>query len=256
MLNLVVGMMNVRAWVGSCSIVVLGSCGDDASPSSGESGGQTSAASSAAATQASNPGDETAVASGGGDSSTTETLDPMGMSFFVTSVGSGPMGGDLGGLAAADAWCQDLAAAVGQGARTWHAYLSTTTEDARDRIGEGPWYNANGDMVAADVQSLHADGISNGDPQHIVDENGTEVPGSEYDIITGSEADGTLFEGRHCENYTDNTGEVGVRVGHSSIPNDPATSASWNSAHNTPGCTAAELIESTGVGRIYCFAID
>ena len=68
------------------------------------------------------------------------------MSFFVTSVGLGK-GGDLGGLAGADAHCQALATAVGSGNHTWHAYLSTQARpgqpavNARDRIGTGPWYN-------------------------------------------------------------------------------------------------------------------
>ena len=45
------------------------------------------------------------------------------MSFFITSVGMGK-GGDLGGLAGADAYCQRLAAAAGGGAKTWHAVLA------------------------------------------------------------------------------------------------------------------------------------
>src|SRR5450432_1537017 len=68
------------------------------------------------------------------------------MTFFVTSVGSGK-GGDLGGLAGADAHCQTLAAAAGAGSKTWHAYLSTQgagAVNARDRIGAGPWMNAKG----------------------------------------------------------------------------------------------------------------
>jgi hypothetical protein len=52
-------------------------------------------------------------------------------------------GGNLGGLAGADAHCQALAAAVGAGGHTWHAYLSTQARpgqpavNARDRIGTG-----------------------------------------------------------------------------------------------------------------------
>src|SRR5579862_6962681 len=75
------------------------------------------------------------------------------MTFFVTSVGIGK-GGDLGGLAGADAHCQRLAAAVGAGSRTWHAYLSTQARggeaavNARDRIGQGPWHNAKSVMIA------------------------------------------------------------------------------------------------------------
>ena len=54
---------------------------------------------------------------------TTPPTGPMG--FFVTSAGPGN-GGNLGGLAGADAHCQKLAAAAGAGSRTWRAYLSTS----------------------------------------------------------------------------------------------------------------------------------
>src|SRR6187551_3512996 len=80
-----------------------------------------------------------------------------GMSFFVTSVGVGK-GADLGGLTGADRHCQQLAAAVGASAKTWHAYLSTQgagAVNARDRIGKGPWQNAKGVVVAKDVAQLH-----------------------------------------------------------------------------------------------------
>jgi len=85
---------------------------------------------------------------------------PMG--FFVTSVGRGD-GGNLGGLAGADAHCLTLAQAAGAGARTWHAYLSATAAagqppvNARDRIGSGPWYNAKGALIAWNVPDLHGD---------------------------------------------------------------------------------------------------
>src|SRR5262245_7072878 len=71
------------------------------------------------------------------------------MTFFVTSKGPGK-GGDLGGLAGADAHCQALAQSEGAGDHTWRAYLSTSAMggqpaiNARDRIGKGPWYNAEG----------------------------------------------------------------------------------------------------------------
>jgi len=65
---------------------------------------------------------------------------PMG--FFVTSVGVGN-GGNLGGLAGADAHCGKLADAAGSKGRTWQAYLSTQEKgkrgiSARSRIGNGP----------------------------------------------------------------------------------------------------------------------
>jgi hypothetical protein len=188
--------------------------------------------------------------------STTETVDPMGLSFFVTSVGSGDAGGDLGGLEGADAMCQALADAVGEGARTWQAYLSTSTVDARDRIGEGPWYNAAGEMIAADVEALHTDGLSNGDPQHALDENGETVPGQEHDILTGSQEDGTLLADATCDDWTSNGGGDVAQVGHSDIPMNPMFSPSWNSAHDTPGCGPDDLEQTGGAGRLYCFAID
>jgi hypothetical protein len=86
------------------------------------------------------------------------TVSPM--SFFVTSVGPGK-GGDLGGLAGADAHCQKLATAAGAGGRTWRAYLSTSPRgspgvNARDRIGKGPWQNAKGVVIAANVANCTA----------------------------------------------------------------------------------------------------
>ena len=80
------------------------------------------------------------------------------MSFFLTSNGPGD-GANLGGLDGADAHCTMLAEAAGSEGKTWRAYLSTTgddSENARDRIGTGPWYNANGVMVAEDVDDLFA----------------------------------------------------------------------------------------------------
>jgi len=82
------------------------------------------------------------------------------MSFFVTSIGAGK-GGDFGGLQGADRHCQQLAAKVGAGGREWRAYLSThalaeqPAVDARDRIGQGPWANAHGDLIARNVDELH-----------------------------------------------------------------------------------------------------
>src|SRR6202521_4465895 len=87
---------------------------------------------------------------------------PAKMTFFVTSVGISK-GGNLGGLAGADAHCLALATAVGAGNHTWHAYLSTQARpgqpaiNARDRIGTGPWYNVKGEMIAPDLAHLHGD---------------------------------------------------------------------------------------------------
>src|ERR1051325_7313983 len=84
---------------------------------------------------------------------------PQPMSFFVTSRGIGD-GGNLAGLVGADYHCQQLAQAVGS-TKTFHAYLSAqsftggmVSVNARDRIGKGPWYNADGQLIARNVQEL------------------------------------------------------------------------------------------------------
>ncbi len=231
-------------------------------PTTGSSSGSASAEGSS-----SDSGVSTSTTSGGSDSSssgadgssssgsTTGTAACEGMSFFATSVGSGKAGGNLGGLDGADATCQALADAVGQGDCTWRAYLSTSTVDARDRIGTGPWENSAGDVIAASVEALHTDGLSNGDPQHVLDENGAEVPGNEHDILTGSNEDGTLLEDATCLDWTSNSGDDRGQVGHSDIPGNPNFSPSWNAAHLSNGCTQQNLQGTGGSGRLYCFAL-
>jgi multiple sugar transport system substrate-binding protein len=168
----------------------------------------------------------------------------MGMSFFVTSTGSGAMGGNLGGLAGADAKCEMLAAAVGAGGKGWKAYLSTNMPavNAKDRIGTGPWRNQRGQMVAANVTALLAGIPAN----QVVDEKGGTVPGNEHDILTGSALDGTPQPNQTCGNWTSTMGQS--RVGHS----DGAAAGRF-SAHAS-GCTQAGIRATAGAGRIYCFA--
>ena len=147
------------------------------------------------------------------------------MGFFVTSKGLGD-GANLGGLAGADAHCAALAEAAGSTGRDWKAYLSTQVEgkrgiSARDRIGQGPWYNANGELIATDVDQLHI--MPNLVKRTAVDENGERIKGrgdkpNEHDILTGSKADGTAYfpweEGdKTCSSWTSN-GEGSATVGH------------------------------------------
>jgi hypothetical protein len=187
----------------------------------------------------------------------TSSADDTSMSFFVTSVGSGANGGNLGGLDGADAMCEDLADAVGAGDKTWRAYLSTDTVNARDRIGSGPWFNQAGDLIAESVADLHAEGtVFNGAPNLILDENGENAPGPEHDILTGTNADGTAAAGLNCANWTSNDAALteNPRVGHSDIPGNPEFSPSWNAAHESLNCSEAGLDQRGGAGRLYCFA--
>jgi hypothetical protein len=175
------------------------------------------------------------------------------MSFFVTSQGSGAAGGNIGGVAMADAQCQFLANAAGAGTRTWRAYLSTASEDARDRIGNGPWYDWNGALVAADVDSLHQDPPES---DQILDEIGAVVPVTQHDILTGSNTDGTLRDGATCLDWTSASPSEAAYVGHSDWTSDGDPSDdTWNAQHETP-CDPAGMMGTLSAGRFYCFAID
>ena len=180
------------------------------------------------------------------------------MSFFLTSAGSGN-GADLGGLEGADAICQNLAEGVEQGDHTWRAYLSTQGDDAvnaRDRIGSGPWFNANGNRIAADVNELHSE-QNRVSAFTAVDERGRKIPGSGYapnrhDILTGSQTDGTAYpagDDMTCNNWTSSSDDDKARVGHHDY-------AAWNSAHDSRGCSQPALISSGGDGLFYCFAVQ
>src|SRR5688572_24238294 len=193
----------------------------------------------------------------GGSGSTAGGMQEM--SFFVTSVGSGANGGNLGGLDGADATCEQRAAAVGAGDKTWRAYLSTDTVNARDRIGSGPWFNQAGVSIADSVADLHAaDTVFNGSPNLILDETGQNAPGNQHDILTGTNADGTAAVGLNCANWTSNDATLteNPRVGHSDIPGNPDFSPSWNAAHTSLNCSQAGLSMRGGAGRLYCFATD
>ncbi len=202
------------------------------------------------------------------------------LTFFVTSVGMGD-GANLGGLAGADGHCQKLADAVGAGDHTWRAYLSTQATEhepainARDRIGQGPWYNANGVRIAVNLGHLHGDTLTlarKGNYLNIrtaVDENGEIVPGevrivgledrrNQHDILTGTQVDGTAFTDnfdRTCSNWTSNSKSGSANVGHHDRITS-FTSQSWIDAHASTGCDQESLVSTGGAGQFYCFAAD
>ena len=194
---------------------------------------------------------------------------PPPMTFFLTSVGKGD-GANLGGLAGADAHCQQLAAAVGRDAATWRAYLSTQGPNAvhaRDRIGDGPWHNARGRLVGESVAAIHGDtieqarsGVAFG-KQYSLTEKGEIVPGvgdtpSMHDILTGTMPDGRAFpvgEDRTCSNWTSNAdGNGAAMLGHHD--KQGGSGGSWNSQHASRGCSQQNLVSTGGAGLFYCFA--
>lgn len=191
------------------------------------------------------------------------------MTFFVTSAGIGN-GANLGGLAGADAHCQKLAAAAGAGSRTWRAYLSASAADgkpgvnARDRIGNGPWHNAKGAMIARDQAQLHGDTLDLARTGNLItrnnalNEKGGMVNGlgdtpNTHDILTGSQPDGRAYTDaadHTCKNWTSN-GEGAAQVGHH---DRNGGGVSWNSTHPSRGCSQENLAGSGGAGLFYCFA--
>jgi hypothetical protein len=205
------------------------------------------------------------------DAAVPESL-PMGgaksvMTFFITSHGSG-RGGDLGGLEGADAHCQALAKAEGAGDHLWRAYLSTSATDgqpavnARDRIGTGPWYNAEGLLVAASLDALHSD-RSRISKELAVTETLDQVSGAgdaenAHDILTGSRPDGTAFpagDDLTCRHWTsDAAGRA--QVGHHDRQGMGTGVNAWNSVHATRGCSQSDLRATGGAGLFYCFGID
>lgn len=190
------------------------------------------------------------------------------MSFFVTSANPGK-GADFGGLAGADAHCTAMAAKAGASTRNWRAYLSTTAMPgasavhARDRIGSGPWKNVKGELVASNVDELHAS-------NHLskltaLTESGEVISGrgdpiNLHDILTGSSPDGrAMTDGKDttCSNWTSST-EGSAIVGHHDRTglDESVPAKSWNSSHGTRGCGLAQLKTTGGAGLLYCFAAN
>ncbi len=183
------------------------------------------------------------------------------MTFFVTSTPRG-FGANLGGLAGADAICQRLATAVGAGNHMWRAYLSAPAAEgrpavnARDRIGTGPWTNVAGVQIASSVANLHSDA------NHLTQvtaltEKGNAIGPTKHDMLTGSNADGTLSTAAPdttCGGWTSMTAGRAM-LGHSNQYGG-GRGESWNSAHLSRGCSQDALRASLGDALFYCFAAD
>jgi hypothetical protein len=193
------------------------------------------------------------------------------MGFFITSVGPGN-GANLGGLAGADKHCQTLAAAAGAGNRTWRAYLSTQAAgaqppvNARDRIGTGPWFNAKGQMIAANVADLHGDierDRNNIRKPTALTEKGGQINGvgdqpNQHDMLTGSDSHGRVLLGAPntttCDNWTSNADTSRAMLGHHDRLG--GANASWNAVHLSAGCSQESLVKTGGAGLFYCFAAN
>jgi len=190
------------------------------------------------------------------------------LSFFITGRAIG-QGGNLGGLSGADAHCQLLADSVGAGMKVWRAYLSAQAVggapavNARDRIGTGPWFNANRVLVAADLNALHdTTNVTTVTGAKGLTHRGATVASNRHDIMTGTRYTGlapAAGADSTCSNWTSNATGLPARtiVGHHNrsgissnmIPN------SWNQAHVTSGCSQTNVEAGGGSGFFYCFAL-
>ncbi|HKU41474.1 MAG TPA: hypothetical protein VJR89_25130 [Polyangiales bacterium] len=184
--------------------VSLAACGGEDEPAAG-SGDRADAGGTAGS-----------PAAGGGDE-----VDRF--SFFVTSwaalqrLSKSPngFGGDLrygeaDGLRGADEICREIAEAslAGSGKKTWRAFLSVTKGadgdpvNAIDRVGEGPWYDRQGRLLAQNKTALamvrpqgadaaiindfpNEDGIPNHAPDGMLVDN--------HDMLTGTNETRKLF---------------------------------------------------------------
>jgi len=217
-------------------------------------------------------------------------------SFFVTSIeamrklsgNQNGFGGDLrygqaDGLAGADKICTEIAESsmAGSSAKVWRAFLSTTTGvNAADRVGNGPWYDRIGRLVADSKANLiqtrpKADAAIAND---LPNENGTPNHQNvdNHDVLTGSTTAGQIgsaTQASTCNDWT-STSSSGFKpiIGHSwprSGGGGGTDSASnWINAHTAAGCApSVNLSTSMGVGTggvgdgggygaIYCFALS
>lgn len=197
------------------------------------------------------------------------------MSFFVTSSNNS---GNLGGLVGADEICQNLASKVGAGNKTWQAYLSTEGSknkiavNARDRIGNGPWYNAKGKLIASNVADLHGDIQRDRNlifRDTALNEKGELVNGrvrpdgekNQHDMLTGSDSHGRAFpagavrfNNLTCDNWTNGSDKGSAMLGHHD--RQSSWNTSWNSSHASKGCSKDALKKTGGAGKFYCFAIN
>jgi hypothetical protein len=189
-------------------------------------------------------------------------------------------GGDLGGITGADDLCKRAAmeSSTCAGNKAWRAFLSTTQEDAIDRIGLGPWHDRVGRLFANNVEELLNDRPINADPEIIDDfpnEYGipNQYPNSDteavdnHQTLTGSGADGRLYtqeagdnagggstqcpdgwtaEKATCWDWTSSEPEGCPRVGHS-WPSE-LSGVNWISVWNESGCAPGVMLVQGPVG--------
>lgn len=187
--------------------------GKAAGGKSGTGGASTKSAGSSSSSKG-GASSTTANSSTSTSASACTTDEEKKFSFFLashaalTKLSGSPdgFGGKLGGLTGADKICQEIAetsAPCHKGTVVWHAFLSTSSENAKDRIGKGPWYDRKGRTLAMNMTDLlqerpkGADSAivndfpnENGVPNHNPDGTGDV---DNHEILTGTGTDGKVY---------------------------------------------------------------
>jgi hypothetical protein len=251
--------------------------------------------SSTAPSEETSPGRAPSEGNNGG----TGPVDAGAFSFFVTSLeamrelsgSEDGFGGDLRfgeatGLEGADKICRTIAekAVPGSGQKVWRAFLSASTGGANggavhaiDRLGEGPWYDRNGRLVASNkagllaVRPQAASQIKNDLPNERGEPNRQGV--DNHDVLTGSNKQGQYAGSKAstCNDWTSATGSTGQpTIGHSwpRSSGNLSNGGNWMSDHLAPGCAPGVNLSQRGpggssptvgggggYGGLYCFAL-
>ena len=155
---------------------------------------------------------------------------------FVTSTDYDVI--ELGGVAGADAKCNERAQAAGLPGE-YVAWLSSSTSNARDRLGTASgWVRTDRRPFAASADDLFVAKIRY---PLAVDETGTNVASGVRYVRTGTLADGTVSKDKHCADWSLDSGGA-VEMG------DPFTGNHRWSTLAAGGCT--------GKTPIYCLGKD
>ena len=235
----------------------------------------------------------------GGGSGTPTDPKLAKFSFFVTSIESmtalSPaqkgFGGDLSygetgagaGLRGADKICKAAAemGMTGAGAKNWHAFLSTSTVNAKDRIGAGPWHDALEHQVASNLTQLLMERPGDADeqikndlpnefgiPNHMQGGcSGSSCPAN-HAVLTGTDATGMLYSAgtsvaaSPCNDWTSKEASGNPWCGHS-WPRE-GSGKNWMASTSLDGCApclgqnmGTNCVGDTGgYGGIYCFATN
>ena len=189
------------------------------------------------------------------------------MSFFITSAGSGD-GANLGGLAGADKTCQTLAtrrrrrqqnvariperercerSACGQRARSHREGALVQRQGCSG--GEQRCRSAQRQQQAGEGDFADGEGRGRQRPRRHAEH-------ARHPDRLECRRDAVEQGRQHLRQLDQEHGAGTTRVGHHDKQGGGDAPNSWNSAHDTKGCSQTDLVGTGGAGLFYCFAIN